>query len=177
MQQAQNVLWIHCASLGEFEQGRPLIEAIKASSNKEILLTFYSPSGYEIRKDYPHADYVYYLPLDTQQNAERMIDLVRPQQVIFVKYEIWYHFIHTLQQRGIPTFLVSALFREKQFYFKWYGKSFITILQNFTQIFVQDEASKQVLLNNGITNAIVAGDTRIDTVSYTHLTLPTICSV
>ena len=159
------VIWVHCASLGEFEQGRPLIETFQKEGDYKILLTFFSPSGYEIRKDYPQADWVYYLPLDTPSNAQRMLDIVRPQKMIFVKYEIWYHFLSTAQNRGIPTVLVSALFRENQFFFKWYGKAFLEVLQGFRQIFVQDEFSKKVLLKNGVEKSIVAGDTRVDRVS------------
>lgn len=158
------VIWVHCASLGEFEQGRPVIEALKRASRPTILLTFFSPSGYEIQKNYKYADYVCYLPLDTAANAERFLSIIQPKQIIFVKYEFWYHYLTIAQKRGIPTTLISALFRRNQFFFQWYARFFLKIIKNFTHIFVQDADSKQVLLQNGIRNAIVSGDTRVDRV-------------
>ena len=161
----QKLIWIHCASLGEFEQGRPLIEKIKTTHpHFKIFLTFYSPSGYEIRKNYPHADYIFYLPADSPKNAKRFLDLVRPTVSIFVKYEFWYHYLHQLQEREIPTFLVSAVFRKDQIFFKSYGSFFKNILPFFNHIFVQNKNSKTLLLQNGIKNVTVAGDTRVDRV-------------
>jgi 3-deoxy-D-manno-octulosonic-acid transferase len=135
-------VWIHCASLGEFEQGRPLIEAIKRKHPEyAVVLTFFSPSGYEVRKNYPGADHIFYLPADGKGNARIFIDLVAPAQAVFVKYEFWYHYIHTLQLRNIPVILISAAFRPDQVFFRWYGGFFRSLLQKFAHIFVQDESS------------------------------------
>lgn len=160
----QQVVWMHCASLGEFEQGRPLIESLKKQTNYSIVLSFYSPSGFEIKKNYPQADVVCYLPLDTAKNAKQFLDIVRPEKVIFVKYEIWYHFLHEIQKRNIPSYLISALFRSNHFFFKWYGKFFLEKIQGFTHVFVQDENSQTTLQIKGQKESIVAGDTRIDRV-------------
>jgi len=159
-------IWIHCASLGEFEQGRNLIEALKKQYPPyKIVLTFYSPSGYELRKNYEYADYVFYLPLDTKSNAQQFVQLINPSLAIFVKYEFWYHYLNTLHQKSIPTIIISAAFRKEQPFFKWYGNMFRKMLQTFTAIFVQDEASKTLLQTIGINkNVIVAGDTRYDRV-------------
>lgn len=159
------VVWVHCASLGEFEQGRPLIEALKKQHpHFKILLTFFSPSGYEVRKNYTDADWVFYLPLDTKKNALRFISIVRPQQVIFVKYEFWYHYLTTLQQQQIPTYLISASFRPNQAFFKWYGAFFRQMLFCFKTIFVQNQASLDLLHQLNYQTAYVAGDTRLDRV-------------
>ncbi|HEY1030966.1 MAG TPA: glycosyltransferase N-terminal domain-containing protein [Flavipsychrobacter sp.] len=159
-------IWVHCASLGEFEQGRPVIEAIKAQyPGYKIVLTFFSPSGYEIRKDYDGADYVFYLPMDGAGNAKRFIKLVNPSLAIFVKYEFWYHYLNQLKKQDVPTVLISAAFRSSQPFFKGYGGLFRKILKSFAYIFVQDENSKQLLADIGITtNVVISGDTRYDRV-------------
>ncbi|NPA35705.1 MAG: 3-deoxy-D-manno-octulosonic acid transferase [Chlorobi bacterium] len=159
------VIWIHAASLGEFEQGRPVIEAIKKHlPEKKILLTFFSPSGYEVRKDYEFADYVVYLPADTRQNAIRFINAVKPEMAFFVKYEFWYHFITQLSKKDIPVYGISVLFRKDQPFFKWYGGLFRKMLKAFTHLYVQDESSAKLLDGIGISNYTVAGDTRFDRV-------------
>jgi 3-deoxy-D-manno-octulosonic-acid transferase len=175
-------IWIHCASLGEFEQGRNLIEALKTRyPSYKIVLTFYSPSGYEIRKNYEYADYVFYLPLDTEVNAHDFIRLINPALAIFVKYEFWYHYLTTLKKKNVPTILVSAAFRQEQAFFsayEWYGDFFRKMLECFTTIFVQDDASKLLLNSIGLrNNVIVAGDTRYDrvlTISENRMQLPLI---
>ncbi|QKG79171.1 3-deoxy-D-manno-octulosonic acid transferase [Tenuifilum thalassicum] len=159
-------IWIHCSSLGEFEQGRPVIEAIKQKDpNKKILLTFFSPSGYEVRKNYPGADYIFYLPLDTKRNAKRFINLINPQMAIFVKYEFWYHYLNVLKQRNISTYLVSGIFRSNQIFFKPYGKWYRNFLKAFSTFFVQNNTSKALLESIGYSNVVVTGDTRYDRVS------------
>jgi 3-deoxy-D-manno-octulosonic-acid transferase len=158
-------IWIHCASLGEFEQGRPLIEAIKkARPDYKIILTFFSPSGYEIRKNYSNADYVCYLPADTPANAAKFISLVNPATVIFVKYEFWNNYSSVLEKKGIPLFLISGIFRADQHFFKWYGGFFRKMLFRFSHVFVQDKQSMDLLIGIGIKNVSVAGDTRFDRV-------------
>ncbi|NLJ42685.1 MAG: 3-deoxy-D-manno-octulosonic acid transferase [Bacteroidales bacterium] len=158
-------LWIHCASLGEFEQGRPLMETIKRSRpDIKIILTFFSPSGYEIRKNYNVADYVCYLPADSPGNAAKFISLVNPAAVIFVKYEFWNNYISLLDKLNIPLYLVSGIFRPGQHFFRWYGKFFRRMLLRFTHIFVQDSRSAELLRNAGIEKVTVAGDTRFDRV-------------
>jgi 3-deoxy-D-manno-octulosonic-acid transferase len=158
-------IWIHCASLGEFEQGRPLIEAIKkARPDYKIILTFFSPSGYEIRKNYSHADYVCYLPADTSANAAKFISLVNPAAVIFVKYEFWNNYTSVLGKNGIPLFLISGIFRADHHFFKWYGGFFRKMLFRFKHVFVQDKQSMDLLIGIGIKNVSVAGDTRFDRV-------------
>ena len=160
-------LWMHCASLGEFEQGRPVLEAFRQRHpDKKILLTFFSPSGYEIRKNTPLADYVFYLPLDTPRNARRFLDLTDPCAALFVKYEFWYFYLTTLKKRGIPTYLVSARFRPEQPFFRKYGAPFRRMLSCFTHIFVQDDRSLRLLssLRNPPREITVAGDTRFDSV-------------
>ena len=162
------IVWVHCASLGEFEQGRPIIEAIhKQYPQYRILLTFFSPSGYEIRKNYDLADYICYLPADTKKNAERLIELVRPEVVFFVKYEFWFHYINELKKRNIPLYLVSAIFRENQLFFKnsLWGKWYRKMLFGFEQFFVQDDQSVRLLHGVGIKNVTKAGDTRFDRVA------------
>ncbi|TAL61745.1 MAG: 3-deoxy-D-manno-octulosonic acid transferase [Bacteroidetes bacterium] len=158
-------VWIHCASLGEFEQGRPVIEAIKKERpDLKIVLTFFSPSGYEIRKNYPDADYICYLPLDTPGNAVRFISLVNPEFVIFVKYEFWNNYISELYKKKIPLYLISAIFRSEQHFFKWYGSFFRDILKKFKVIFVQDQGSYNLLSGIQMKNIVLAGDTRFDRV-------------
>lgn len=158
-------IWIHCASLGEFEQGRPLIEAIKKNQpNTKILLTFYSPSGYEIRHNYPLADAVVYLPADGQKNAQKFLEIVNPKIAIFVKYEFWFHYLNSLKQAKVPTYLISAIFRKSQPFFKWYGDLHREMLSCFDALFLQDKASLQLLKCFHFQNIYIAGDTRIDRV-------------
>ena len=158
-------LWMHCASVGEFEQGRPVLERIKAERPElPVLLTFFSPSGYEARKDYPLATHVDYLPPDSSANGQRLVDLLAPRAAVFVKYEFWYHHLHALKAKGVPTFLVSAIFREGQPFFKWYGGEWRAMLRCYERVFTQDEASKDLLAGIGITNVSVSGDTRFDRV-------------
>jgi 3-deoxy-D-manno-octulosonic-acid transferase len=161
---AQTV-WFHCASLGEFEQGRPLIEAFKSCFPEyKILLTFFSPSGYEIRKNYEGADVVSYLPLDTPNNAKRFIELVQPAFAFFIKYEFWYNYLNTLNQKKIPIYVVSANFRSDQVFFKWYGGFNRSILKKVTHFFVQNANSLHLLNSIGIHQVTVSGDTRFDRV-------------
>lgn len=158
-------IWFHAASLGEFEQGRPLMERIRKDYPQyKILLTFYSPSGYEVRKNYEGADIICYMPVDTRLNAIRFIRLVRPVMAFFIKYEFWSNFLHILKHRNIPTYSVSSIFREDQVFFKWYGRSYAGVLKCFTRFFVQNEESKQLLKGIGITAVDVVGDTRFDRV-------------
>ena len=158
-------VWFHAASLGEFEQGRPLMERIrKEHPQYKILLTFYSPSGYEVRKDYEGADIICYMPVDTRLNAIRFLRLVRPVMAFFIKYEFWSNFLHILKHRGVPTYSVSSIFREDQVFFKWYGRSYANVLRCFTHFFVQNEESKRLLEGIGITDVDVVGDTRFDRV-------------
>lgn len=159
-------VWVHAASLGEFEQGRPLIERIKREHpDKRVLLTFFSPSGYEVRKDYKGADIVAYLPFDTARNACRLLDTINVEAALFIKYEFWGNYIHELHRRGIPTYLVSGIFRPGQTFFKPWGGMFRGILECYTRLFVQDEPSRQLLNGIGIENVTVAGDTRFDRVT------------
>jgi len=165
---ADRVVWVHCASLGEFEQGRPIIEAIKKQYPEfKILLTFFSPSGYEIRKNYNLADCICYLPADTKANAQKLIRLANPQIVFFVKYEFWSNYLHELKKRNIPLYLVSAIFRDNQKFFKnsLGGKWYRQMLFCFEHFFVQDEHSVQLLKQIGISNVTRAGDTRFDRVA------------
>ncbi len=158
-------VWIHCASLGEFEQGRPLIEALKKEyPEMKIVLTFFSPSGYEIRKTYDKADCIIYLPSDTPSNARKFVDLIRPEFAILVKYEFWNNYISELYSQTIPLYLVSGIFRPEQHFFRWYGSFFRNILRKFSLLFVQDKASVELLKGIGITNVMVTGDTRFDRV-------------
>ncbi|MFV0536301.1 MAG: 3-deoxy-D-manno-octulosonic acid transferase [Dysgonomonas sp.] len=159
-------IWFHAASLGEFEQGRPIIEAIKKDHPEyKILLTFFSPSGYEIRKDYPMADIVCYLPFDKKRNVKKFLKLVQPEKAVFIKYEFWYNFVNQLNKRDIPVYIVSAIFRDSQIFFRWYGKDMIGLLKKYKSICVQDENSVKLLSNIGVTNTVVCGDTRFDRVS------------
>lgn len=158
-------IWFHAASLGEFEQGRPLMERIRKDYPQyKILLTFYSPSGYEVRKNYEGADIICYMPVDTRLNAIRFLRLVRPVMAFFIKYEFWSNFLHILKHRNIPTYSVSSIFRENQVFFKWYGRSYAGVLKCFTRFFVQNEESKRLLEGIGITAVDVVGDTRFDRV-------------
>jgi len=154
--------------LGEFEQGRPIIERLKTQDPSiKVLITFFSPSGYDVRKNYSGADYIYYLPLDTKANATRFLDIVNPKLAIFVKYEYWHHFLTTLNSRSIPSYLVSARFYDKQIFFKVYGGFFRKILKSFNKIFVQDEKSIELLKSIGVETGMLAGDTRFDRVLET----------
>jgi 3-deoxy-D-manno-octulosonic-acid transferase len=191
----QPIIWFHVASLGEFEQARPIIEQLVHrpqptdhrpptdtegiglstidlkspihNSKLKILVTFFSPSGYEVRKDYESADYVFYLPLDTAQNAQKFLEIVQPKAVFWVKYEFWYHYLKAIQAQNIPLILFSATFRENQFFFKWYGNVFLNLLKGFSQIFVQNQESYNLLKINGLQNTQIAGDTRFDRVNAT----------
>ena len=161
-------IWFHCASLGEFEQGRPLIEKIRADYKQyKIVLTFFSPSGYEIRENYDGADIVMYLPVDTPANAQKFLDIIKPEKVFFIKYEYWHSFISEINRRGIPLFMVSAVFHKDGIFFRkdLRGRWFRRILMKFDHIFVQDENSLQLLGSAGITECTVSGDTRIDRVA------------
>ena len=158
-------VWFHAASLGEFEQGRPLIEQLKATHPEyKILLTFFSPSGYEVRKNYEGADIVCYLPLDTIRNARRFLRAVHPVMAFFIKYEFWYNYLHILRHRGVPVYSVSSIFRPGQVFFKWYGRNYAKVLHCITHFFVQNEVSLQLLKGIGIDEATVVGDTRFDRV-------------
>lgn len=162
------LIWIHCASLGEFEQGRPLIEALKKEHpSYQIFLTFFSPSGYEIRKNYELADYICYLPADTKANAQQLIDRIKPEIVFFVKYEFWFHYISELKKRNIPLYLISAIFRENQLFFKnsLQGKWYRKMLFQVEHFFVQDQQSVGLLHGLGLNNVTKAGDTRFDRVA------------
>jgi 3-deoxy-D-manno-octulosonic-acid transferase len=160
------IIWVHCASLGEFEQGRPVIEALKREFVKhKILLTFFSPSGYEVRKNFPGADYVFYLPWDTTGNARKFVEIVNPALAIFIKYEFWYNFSTQLKSKNIPQLSVSSIFREDQVFFKPYGGLFRRTLKNFDYFFVQNETSVRLLRLIGIRNCMLAGDTRFDRVN------------
>jgi 3-deoxy-D-manno-octulosonic-acid transferase len=164
--QDKKYIWIHCASLGEFEQGRTIIETTKKDApDRKILLTFFSPSGYEIRKNYQYADHICYLPSDTPGNVSDFIAIVRPCMAIFVKYEFWNNYISVLYKSDIPLYLVSGIFRPGQHFFKWYGGFFREMLKKFTHIFVQDNRSLELLKGIGIVNTSVSGDTRFDRVS------------
>jgi 3-deoxy-D-manno-octulosonic-acid transferase len=159
------LIWFHCSSLGEFEQGRPLIESIrKRDPGRNILLTFYSPSGYEIRKDYPGADFVFYLPLDTRSNAKKFLRLLNIQKAYFIKYEFWYHLLTILKSQNIPAYLVSGIFRKDQVFFRPWGKWFRKILVSFDHLFVQQQSSLDLLKKIDIQNVTLAGDTRFDRV-------------
>jgi 3-deoxy-D-manno-octulosonic-acid transferase len=162
-----NRIWVHCASLGEFEQARPLIEEIRKDYPiAKIFLSFFSPSGFDNRHNYSEVDSVFYLPLDGKRNADALLDLLRPQLAIFVKYEIWGYYLEGLRKRGIPTLLVSAAFRQGQVYFKWWGRFFRSMLDAFTIIFVQEEGSASLLRKIGFAGEIIlSGDTRYDRVA------------
>ena len=158
-------IWFHAASLGEFEQGRPLMEYLrKTHPEYKILLTFFSPSGYEVRKNYEGADIICYLPLDTIRNARRFLRSIKPVMAFFIKYEFWYNYLHILQHRGVPTYSVSSIFRPDQIFFQWYGKGYGRVLKCFTHFFVQNIESKNLLAKLDIHDVEVVGDTRFDRV-------------
>ena len=158
-------VWVHAASLGEFEQGRPIMERIRRDHPEyKILLTFFSPSGYEVRKNYEGADIVCYLPLDTITNARRFLRLIRPCMAFFIKYEFWYNYLHILRHRGVPTYSVSSIFRPGQIFFRWYGRQYGWVLKCFTKFFVQNEVSRELLATIGIHRVEITGDTRFDRV-------------
>lgn len=158
-------IWFHAASLGEFEQGRPLMEHLrKTHPEYKILLTFFSPSGYEVRKNYEGADIICYLPLDTIRNARRFLRAIKPVMAFFIKYEFWYNYLHILQHRGVPTYSVSSIFRPDQIFFQWYGKGYGRVLKCFTHFFVQNIESKNLLAKLDIHDVEVVGDTRFDRV-------------
>jgi 3-deoxy-D-manno-octulosonic-acid transferase len=160
------LIWMHCASLGEFEQGRPLLESLRLQHRPyQVVLTFFSPSGYEVMKDYKGADHVFYLPMDSPANARRFLDIVNPSLVLWVKYEYWFYYLHEIKQRNIPAILVSGILRKNQPFFKWYGSIWKKMLESFTHFFVQNEGSKQLLSTLGFTeNVTISGDTRFDRV-------------
>lgn len=158
-------IWFHAASLGEFEQGRPLMERIrKMHPQYKILLTFFSPSGYEVRKNYEGADIICYLPLDTISNARRFLRTIRPVMAFFIKYEFWYNYLHILKHRNIPVYSVSSIFRDGQVFFRWYGRQYAYVLRCFTHFFVQNERSRELLKSIGIDKVSIVGDTRFDRV-------------
>ena len=158
-------VWFHAASLGEFEQGRPIMERLRSEHPEyKILLTFFSPSGYEVRKNYGGADIICYLPLDTPINAIRFLRLVRPVMAYFIKYEFWYNYLHILKYRHVPAYSVSSIFRPEQIFFKWYAKKYAGVLRCITHFFIQNEQSRELLAKIGITEVTVSGDTRFDRV-------------
>ncbi len=165
-QNKSEVIWAHCASLGEFEQGRPVLEQLKKQyPNAKILITFFSPSGYEVRKNYNGANWVFYLPIDGKKNANQFLDIVKPSLVLFIKYEFWYYYLNALKHRDIPSLLISGNFRTNQLFFKWYGSFYRKMLGLFSHLFVQNEEGKLLLASIGITeNVTVNGDTRFDRV-------------
>lgn len=161
----ERYVWFHAASLGEFEQGRPLMERLRRERpDCKILLTFFSPSGYEVRKDYPVADVVCYLPFDTPLNARKFVRLARPEAAFFIKYEFWRNYIDVLHRQGIPIYSVSSIFREGQIFFRWYGCGYARVLRRITHLFVQNEHSRLLLERLGVTDVTVVGDTRFDRV-------------
>lgn len=161
----KEVAWFHCASLGEFEQGRPIIELFRERyPDYIILITFFSPSGYEVRKNYDGADHIFYLPIDTKRNAKRFIEIVRPKVAVFVKYEFWKNYLTELKNKGVKSYVISAIFRPNQLFFRSYGKSYAKVLDNFDHIFVQNSKSKELLQRVGIEKVTVCGDTRFDRV-------------
>jgi 3-deoxy-D-manno-octulosonic-acid transferase len=166
IQDVGRIVWFHASSLGEFEQGRPIIEALRKNNPEcKILLTFFSPSGYEIRKNYAGADFIYYLPLDTRQNAKRFLQIVNPELVVFIKYEFWFHFLTQVKKKKAKLILISAIFRSEQTFFRWYGKWYKNILKNFDHIFVQDENSFDLMSGIDMEHVRIAGDTRFDRVT------------
>jgi 3-deoxy-D-manno-octulosonic-acid transferase len=163
---SDKTIWFHAASLGEYEQGLPVIEKIKEEYPlHKIVITFFSPSGYEVRKNNTIADATVYLPLDSKKNAQRFLDLIHPEMVFFIKYEYWLNYLNELHKKNTPTYLISGIFREKQMFFKWYGGFYRKALATFTYFFVQNEGSKRLLQQLGITNVTVSGDTRFDRVA------------
>lgn len=162
----RKTVWMHCASLGEFEQGRPVLEAIrKEYPQVKIVLTFFSPSGYEVIKNYKGADHIFYLPIDNAANASKMINVIAPDLVLWVKYEFWYYYLTAFKKRNIPVVMVSGIFRSSQLFFKWYGSMWRKMLESFSHVFVQNETSKELLASIGIKeNVSIGGDTRFDRV-------------
>ncbi len=169
-QEQSPIIWFHAASLGEFEQGRPVIEAIKDKvPHYRILLTFFSPSGYEVRKDYQNADYIFYLPSDTTENARKFLDIVQPELTVFIKYEYWFNYLKELHKRALPHCFISSVFSPTHYFFKFYGQWGLNKLKNVSHFFVQDETSMALLKKHGISQVSVSGDTRFDRVSkITH---------
>ncbi len=166
-----NIYWFHCASLGELEQAKPIIEKLKEKDNSiKILITIFSPSGYDFAVKYDKADFVFYLPIDSAKNAKRFIDAVNPTKAFFIKYEFWYYYLHQLSTKKIPTYLISGVFRKNQLFFKWYGSIHKKMLSYFSYFFVQNEASKELLTNLGYSNIATTGDTRLDRVYENSLT-------
>lgn len=157
-------LWFHCASLGEFEQALPLIEALKKEEKNKILVTFFSPSGYEQKKNHKLLDAVLYLPIDTPKNAKQFVKNIQPKVAFFVKYEFWENYFYELQKENTPIYMVSSTFRKNQIYFKWYGYFFKNTLKRVSHFFVQNKSSKQILQHNGFNNVTISGDTRFDRV-------------
>lgn len=158
-------IWMHASSLGEFEQGRPFMERLRwEHPDIHIVLTFFSPSGYEVRKEYEGADIVVYLPSDTKKSARRFLEIVNPEMAFFVKYDFWPSFLLELKRRRVPTFLISGIFRREQLFFKWYGKAYLSLLECFTTLYLQNDASQELLAKYGIANTVVCGDTRFDRV-------------
>lgn len=165
----ERYVWFHAASLGEFEQGRPLMERMRRIHPEyKILLTFFSPSGYEVRKNYSGADVICYLPFDTPCNVQRFLELANPCMAFFIKYEFWQNYLKALKQRRVPTYSVSSIFRSEQIFFRWYGGQYYKVLTLFTHFFVQNEQSRQLLATRGVTNVTVVGDTRFDRVAEIH---------
>ena len=160
------IIWMHCASLGEFEQGRPVLEGLqKQYPNYSILLTFFSPSGYEVHKNYAGADYIFYLPMDSAGNASKFLKITNPSIAVFVKYEFWHYYLTQLKKLQIPTILIAGIFRKDQLFFKWYGSFYKKLLSCFTAFFVQDKNSQSLLQSIGINNEVyIGGDTRFDRV-------------
>ena len=158
-------IWVHAASLGEFEQGRPIIERIKQDHpEQKVLLTFFSPSGYEVRKNYSGADIICYLPLDTKGNARRFLSLINVKMAFFIKYEFWYNYLHILKKQNVPVYSISCIFRKNQIFFRWYGKPYSKVLNCITHFYAQNEESRLLLAGLGLTNVTVTGDTRFDRV-------------
>lgn len=175
---SDRIVWIHVASLGEFEQGRPVMERIKADYPQyKILLTFFSPSGYEVRKNYKGADYIFYMPIDTPRNVRRFLDLAHPEIAIFVKYEFWINYLTQLKRRNVRTFVISAIFRPNSIFFRRYGYLWRQALDSFEQIFVQNEESRRLLHDIGFDNVVVAGDTRFDRVAAIAEGVKRICLI
>ncbi len=161
----KKIIWVHCSSLGEFEQGKPLIEKLREQfSNVKIVLTFFSPSGYEVQKNYKGADHIFYLPLDSRSNAIKFFDLVDPALIVFIKYEFWHYYISEAKKRNIPLILASGIFRKSQPFFQWYGGFHRKMLQSISYFFVQDKRSVELLNSVGVENVSVTGDTRFDRV-------------
>lgn len=161
----ESIIWIHCSSLGEFEQGRPVIDALKLKYSKyKILLTFFSPSGFEVQKNYENADWVFYLPIDSPKNAQQFFDIVQPKFILFIKYEFWHYYLQEAKRRNIAIILISGVFRNTQPFFKWYGSFYKEILFCFNHFFVQNETSNKLLNQLTFTNVTICGDTRFDRV-------------